>query len=86
MLLPAQYKVSYVPLLRQKTYDELRNEGADYLVANSEAYGSALTAPQKYPDDYNDYMRIFTQSRELQTIAPSSGVPGPELRIFKVVP
>jgi hypothetical protein len=31
-------------------------------------------------------MRIFTQSREIQTIAPSPDVPGPEFRIFKVVP
>jgi len=35
---------------------------------------------------YNEYMRIFTQSREVQTIAPSPDIPGPELRIFKVVP
>jgi hypothetical protein len=78
--------VSYIPQLRHKTYEELRNQGVDYIVANSESYGPALASPQQYPNDYNDYMRIFTQSRELQTIAPSPGMPGPELRIFKVVP
>ncbi len=86
MLLPNHYRVSYIPQLRRKTYEELRNEGVDYIVANSESFGSALASPQQYPNDYNDYMRIFTQSRELQTIAPSPGIPGPELRIFKVVP
>ena len=86
MLLPMQYRTSYIPELRRKTYEELRKEGTEYVVANSEAYGSALAAPQKYPADYNDYMLIFSQSRELQTIAPSPKLPGPELRIFKVVP
>jgi len=86
MVLPSQYRATYLPQLRRKTYEDFRRDGADYLVANSEAYGPAMTAPQQYPDDYNDYMRIFTQSRPLQTIAPSPEMPGPELRIFKVVP
>lgn len=86
MLLPAQYRASYVPQLRRKTYEELRSDGSEYLVANSEAYGAALAAPQSYPNEYNQYMRIFAQSRELQTISPTADVPGPELRIFKVVP
>jgi 4-amino-4-deoxy-L-arabinose transferase-like glycosyltransferase len=86
MLLPSQYRATYVLQLRRKTYEELRQEGVEYLVANSESYGSALAAPQQNPADYNEYMRIFTQSRELQTITPSRDVPGPELRIFKVVP
>jgi hypothetical protein len=86
MLLPSQYRASYIPQLRRKTYEDLRSEGTEYLVANSEAYGAALAAPQSYPNDYNEYMRIFTQSRELQKIAPTADIPGPELRIFKVVP
>jgi len=86
MLLPIQYRAAYVPHLRRKTYDEWRQDGVEYLVANSESYGAALSAPQQNVNDYNEYMRIFTQSRELQTIAPSRDVPGPELRIFKVVP
>jgi 4-amino-4-deoxy-L-arabinose transferase-like glycosyltransferase len=86
MVLPSQYRATYILQLRRKTYEELRQDGVDYLVANSESYGAVLAAPQQYPTDYNEYMRIFTQSRELQTIAPSSEVPGPELRIFKVVP
>jgi 4-amino-4-deoxy-L-arabinose transferase-like glycosyltransferase len=86
MVLPSQYRATYVVELRRKTYDELRQDGVEYLVANSESYGAALSAPQQYPTDYSEYMRIFAQSRELQTITPSRDVPGPELRIFKVVP
>src|SRR4029079_6801628 len=63
MLLPSQYRVNYVPQLRRKTYDQLRQDGVEYLVANSESYGAALSAPQQYPTDYNEYMRIFAQSR-----------------------
>jgi hypothetical protein len=86
MLLPSQYRSTYVNQLRRKSYEELRRDGVEYVVANSEAYGPALIAPHQYPDDYNDYMRIFTQSREVHKITPTSDVPGPEVRIFKVVP
>jgi 4-amino-4-deoxy-L-arabinose transferase-like glycosyltransferase len=86
MVLPGQYRATYVLQLRRKTYDEWRTDGVDYLVANSESYGTVLAAPQQHPTEYNEYMRIFTQSRELWTITPSSDVPGPEVRIFKVVP
>ncbi len=86
MLLPSQYRATYMTQLRRKSYDELRTEGAQYLVANSESYGPALGAPHQYPDDYNDYMRIFTQSQEVHKITPTADVPGPELRIFKIVP
>jgi hypothetical protein len=86
LLLPDQFRARYVSQLRPKDYEQWRGEGADYLVASSAAYGSIFGAPEKYPREYAEYMRIFTQSRELQTIAPSSDVPGPEFRIFKVVP
>ena len=85
-LLPTQFRTRYVSQLRPKTYEQWRTEGADYLVASSAAYGSVFSAPEKYPREYDEYMRIFTQSREIQTIAPSTEVPGPQFRIFKVVP
>jgi 4-amino-4-deoxy-L-arabinose transferase-like glycosyltransferase len=86
MLLPTQYRATYVTQLRRKSYEQLRGEGAEYLVANSEAFGPALVAPHQFPDDYNDYMRLFTQSREIHTVRPTTAVPGPELRIFQIVP
>lgn len=86
MLLPTQYRVTYVPQLRRKSYDQWRSDGAQYLIANSEAYGPALVAPHQFPDDYNEYMRLFTESREIHTIKPTGDTPGPEVRIFKIVP
>ncbi len=86
LLLPNQYHASYVGLLRRKTYEQWRSEGAEYLVANSESYGPALVAPHQYPDDYNEYMRLFTQTREIHKITPTAAMPGPEMRILKVVP
>lgn len=86
MLLPSQYRATYVTQLRRKSYEELRSEGAQYLVANSEAFGPALVAPHQYPEDYNDYMKLFAQSREIHTVKPTADVPGPELRIFQIVP
>ena len=85
MLLPTQYRATYVTQLRRKTYEQMRSEGTEYLIANSEAYGPALLAPHQYPDDYDDYMRLFTQSREIHTVKPTAGVPGPELRILQIV-
>ena len=30
-------------------------------------------------------MLLFTQSREIHTVKPTAGVPGPELRILQIV-
>ena len=38
------------------------------------------------PDEYDQYMRIFGQAREVIRFAPSADHPGPELRILKVQP
>jgi hypothetical protein len=86
ILLPAQYQSRNVSLLRLKSYEQWRDEGFDYLIASSGAYGPVFDSPEKLPDEYAQYMRIFTQSREIARFTPSKDVPGPELRIFKVVP
>jgi 4-amino-4-deoxy-L-arabinose transferase-like glycosyltransferase len=86
ILLPPQYRSRNVLSLRLKTYQQWRDEGAEYLIASSGAYGAIFDASQKFPKDYAQYMEIFTQSRELTRITPDKDTPGPELRIFKVVP
>jgi hypothetical protein len=58
----------------------------DYLVADSQSYGPYLNAPQNAPNEYNDYMRIFEQCRELIRFSPSKDHPGSEFRVFKVRP
>jgi 4-amino-4-deoxy-L-arabinose transferase-like glycosyltransferase len=86
ILLPPQYRSRNVLWLRLKTYQQWRSEGAEYLIASSGAYGAVFAAPQKFPKEYAEYMEIFTQSRELTRFSPDKDTPGPELRIYKVVP
>jgi hypothetical protein len=86
ILLPPPYRSRNVPVLRVKSYEEWRGEGIDYLIASSGAFGPVFDAPQRYPDEYAQYMRIFAQCREVARFVPSAGTPGPELRVFKVVP
>jgi hypothetical protein len=86
VMLPSQYRVEPVTALRFRSYEQWRSQGADYLIASSGAYGAVFNAPQNFPNQYEQYMRIFTQSRELARFTPSAALTGPELRIFKVVP
>jgi hypothetical protein len=90
LLLPSRFRSKNVGQLRPKDYTQWRNEGVDYFVASSEAYGKYLEdatgGPQNYPREYDEYMRIFVQSREIMRFPPSSDHPGPEIRILKVVP
>ena len=89
ILLPPAFKSENVAELRARTYDNYRQNGIQYLVACSQAYARYLDEPHKHPAAYAQYMEIFEQSRELTRITPSADglhVPGPEFRIFKVVP
>ena len=86
LLLPATYRSRNVLQLRQMEYGDWRDQKVDYLVASGEYYNHYFRSPEKYPREYAEYMRIFEQSRELVRFTPSTGTPGPELRIFKVIP
>jgi 4-amino-4-deoxy-L-arabinose transferase-like glycosyltransferase len=86
LLLPASYRSRNVSQLRQLEYADWRDQKVDYLIASSEYYSRYFESPQKYPREYAEYMRIFEQSRELVRFSPSKDTPGPELRVFKVVP
>jgi hypothetical protein len=86
VLRPQDYKTRNISQLREMDYDGWRSSGIDYLIASSQSYGPYFDAPQRFPREYADYMRIFEQSREVARFTPSSGLSGPELRIFKVIP
>ena len=86
ILLPGTFRARNVPALRPKSYEQWRDEGVDYLIASSDAYEAAVNEPHKFPREYAEYMRIFTQSREIKRFSPTSDVPGPEFRVYKVVP
>jgi len=80
------YHSGSIRQLRQKTYEDYVNQGVDYLIASSQAYGPYFDAPQNHPTEYAEYMRIFERSREVARFTPSKEHPGGELRIFKVRP
>jgi 4-amino-4-deoxy-L-arabinose transferase-like glycosyltransferase len=82
----AVYEFTTIPQLRQRAYDEYREQGVDYIVASSQSYGPYLAAPQRYPREYADYMRLFHHVQEMKRFTPSSDSPGPELIVFKVLP
>jgi 4-amino-4-deoxy-L-arabinose transferase-like glycosyltransferase len=86
LLLPPQYQSENLPQLRAKSYDEYVAGHVDYLIASSQSFGPYLTSPAAFPHEYGEYMRIFTQAREVAHFAPSDEHPGPELRILKVKP
>jgi len=86
LLLPPIYRSRNISQLRHMEYTEWRDQKVDYLVASSEYYNSYFVSPEKFPREYAEYMRIFEQSRELARFSPSRDTPGPELRIFKVIP
>jgi hypothetical protein len=69
-----------------REYETYLEEGYEYLVASSQAYGSIFEAPQKAGQQYAAYRRIFDQSTEIQRFVPSTEHPGPEIRIFKLRP
>ena len=88
ILLPDTYRTQYLGQLRMKPFDSFVADGVQYLVASSQCYGPYLNdaagGPQKYPNEYADYMKIFSQTEELARFTPSADHPGPELRILKI--
>ncbi len=84
--LPATYQSRNISQLRNMEYEEWRDQKVDYLVASGEYYNHYFLSPEKFPREYAEYTRIFEKSRELVRFSPSQNTPGPELRIFKVIP
>jgi 4-amino-4-deoxy-L-arabinose transferase-like glycosyltransferase len=86
LLPPDKYRTRLVKQLRETDYNVWRDSGADYIIASSASYGRYFDAPERFPREYAEYMRIFGQSREVARFSPTDDVGGPELRIFKVIP
>lgn len=88
ILLPDAYRTTYLGQLRQRPFDSFVADGVEYLVASSQSYGPYLDAasggPRKYPQEYAEYMTIFSQTEELVRFTPSARHPGPELRVLKI--
>lgn len=82
----APYHTQNVGQLRQFTYDDYVASQTDYLVASSQSYGPYLHEPHKTPREYAEYMRLFTQAKEVARFTPPAGKPWPELVIYQVKP
>ena len=89
ILLPSNYQTRYLAQLRLHPFEQYVSEGVEYLIASSQCYGAYLDpqngGPDRYPVEYADYMRIFSQTQELVRFTPSGDHPGPEVRILKIV-
>lgn len=89
ILLPSNYKTTYLAQLRLHPLETYVADGVDYLIASSQCYGAYLDpqngGPGQFPVEYADYMRIFNQTQELIRFTPSDEHPGPELRVLKIV-
>ncbi len=86
LLPPDKYNTRNISQLRETDYNGWRDSGTDYIIASSQSYGPYFDAPQRFPREYAEYMRIFGQSREVARFSPTNDLKGPELRIFKVIP
>lgn len=84
LLLPPTFRAEHVVQLRRRPYQAYVDDKVDYLVASSQIYGPYFAAPHVHPREYEDYMHIFGQAREVIRFTPSAQHPGPELRILKV--
>jgi 4-amino-4-deoxy-L-arabinose transferase-like glycosyltransferase len=83
--LPApRFKGTAVLSLIDKPYEQYAAEGVRYLVASSDRFGTALTAPERNPAAYRAYETLFGQATELVRFNGSDDVPGPDIRIYRV--
>jgi 4-amino-4-deoxy-L-arabinose transferase-like glycosyltransferase len=82
--LPATYKVSYAKQLRMDPPEFAASSGIGYLLASSQVYGPYLDDPAQYPQEHDDYLRIFSETEEVARFSPTAQHPGPELRVLKV--
>jgi 4-amino-4-deoxy-L-arabinose transferase-like glycosyltransferase len=84
MRLPDRYDSKHVVRLTDRRYEDYVADGFEYLIASGQVFGEAFDAPQRHPDVYAAYRRLFDQSQKLFIVTPSPGQPGPELRIYRL--
>ncbi|MBI4477687.1 MAG: phospholipid carrier-dependent glycosyltransferase [Acidobacteria bacterium] len=85
LLLPEhRYRVEHFAPLTRREYQDYVDEGFQFMIASSQSFGAAFSAPQHHPEEYRKYRRLFDQASHLKTFESSEENPGPELRIFKL--
>jgi 4-amino-4-deoxy-L-arabinose transferase-like glycosyltransferase len=85
LLLPdTRYVVVNVPSLADRTHEDYRAEGFDFLLASSDRYQAAFDAPHLHRATYERYQRLFGQSVEVASFTASVQTPGPEMKLFRL--
>lgn len=84
LVLPDYPRAEHVKQLRLKPYEQYAAEGADYLIASSQAFGPFLVSRHATPEEYTEYRLLFDRCEELARFKPSDEHPGSELIVFKV--
>ena len=82
--LPPPYQTVGVRSLLDRSLDEYRRDGVEYLVAASPTFQAALANPQDGRDAYADYRRMLAQATESAAFDASRDVPGPSVRIYQL--
>ena len=85
LLLPNQYHASYVALLRRKTYEQWRSEGAEYPWPTQRLTARRSSRPISIQTTTTNTC-ASSRKPAIHKIVPTAATPGPEMRILKVVP
>ncbi len=78
----SQLDVSTTPYIDERSLDEYRQEGYQYLVVSSSNYDRHFTEPERFPETVAFYRELFAEANLLQRFVPSSTRGGPEIRIY----
>jgi 4-amino-4-deoxy-L-arabinose transferase-like glycosyltransferase len=79
----ARYRVEHVTSLIEREPNAYREKGVQYVIASSQAFGPAFEAPERHPEMYAAYQRLFSEGTEMKTFAASDEHPGPTLKIYR---
>jgi len=78
----SQLDVYTTQYLDERSLDEYRQEGYQYLVVSSSIYGRYFAERERYPETVAFYREVFAEANLLQRFVPSSTRGGPEIRIY----
>jgi hypothetical protein len=84
LLASTRYRISNVPPLSGKTFEQYTADGVDYVLVSSVGYDAAFKSPEQHPEAYAAYTSLLKQSREVATFAGSEEVRGPGLKLLQI--
>jgi hypothetical protein len=76
--------VERIRRLINRDVDSYAADKVDYLVAFSQTYDKYLQRPLEFPQEAAAYRDLFQRIEFVTAIRPSSGHPGPEIRVFRI--